>query len=251
MNQKRIIPVLLVDDGCLVKTKSFQDKVYLGDPINTINIFNEKEVDEVIVLDISATKSKSGANFDLVESLCSECFMPLAYGGGISSMEDIEALFKIGIEKVVINHAKHEVGLIESAARRYGSQSVVGAIDIIEVNKDKLVYLHDSKKAVQSCPISVAKELVVRGVGEIFVNFVDRDGLRIGYDVDYIDEMAKALTVPLIACGGAAEFKDLVRLANQTEVSAAAAGSVFALYGKYDAPLVMYPTYEYLKKHLN
>lgn len=249
---KRIIPILLVENGRLVQTKTFSDRVYLGDPINTISIFNQKEVDEIIVLDISASRLKTGANVNLVKSLCSECFMPVAYGGGISSLDEIKVLFNLGIEKVVINSASGRVGLIESAADRYGSQSIVGAIDIYKKADEKaFVYEHVDKKVTNRDPIDVALSLQERGAGEIFVNFVCRDGERVGFDESYIQEIANSLSVPLIACGGARDYEDLVKLACNTEVSAVAAGSVFSLLGKYDAPLVMYPPYEFLKSSLS
>lgn len=252
MIKKRIIPVLLVEEGRLVQTKKFSTRVYLGDPINTINIFNQKEVDEIIVLDITASRLNKGANVNLVKSLCNECFMPVAYGGGISSLEEIEQLFNLGIEKVVLNSASSQEGLIENAADRYGSQSIVGAIDIYkEGNEKALVYEHVDKKISDCDPIDLALSLQERGVGEIFVNFVCRDGERVGYDNNYIQEIAQSLVIPLIACGGARDYNDLVTLANNTEVSAVAAGSVFSLLGKYDAPLVMYPSYEFLKSSLS
>ncbi len=252
MIKKRIIPVLLVEEGCLVQTKKFSKRVYLGDPINTIYIFNQKEVDEIIVLDIAASRLNTGANVDLVKSLCNECFMPVAYGGGISSLEEIEQLFNLGIEKVVINSASNQEVLIESAADRYGSQSIVGAIDIYKAPNEKaFVYEHVDKKVSDRDPIGLALSLQERGVGEIFINFVCRDGERVGYDDNYIQEIAQSLSVPLVACGGARDYNDLVMLSNNTEVSAVAAGSVFSLLGKYDAPLVMYPSYEFLKSSLS
>ena len=252
MIKKRIIPVLLVEEGRLIQTKTFRESVYLGDPINTINIFNQKEVDEIIVLDIAASRLNTGANISLIKSLCSECFMPVAYGGGISSLDEIGQLFNLGIEKVVINTASNQVGLIESAVDRYGSQSIVGAIDIYKGADEKaFVYEHVDKKVSSRDPIDFALSLQQRGVGEIFINFVCRDGERIGYDDSYIQEMSQSLSVPLIACGGARDYNDLVNLANDTGVSAVAAGSVFSLLGKYDAPLVMYPSYEFLKSSLS
>jgi len=252
MIKKRIIPVLLVEEARLVQTKKFNQKVYLGDPINTINIFNQKEVDEIIVLDIAASRLNTGANINLVKSLCNECFMPVAYGGGISSLDEIEELFHLGIEKVIINSASDQAGLIEDATNRYGSQSIVGAIDIYrKANENAFVYDHLDKRVTDRDPVDIALVLQERGVGEIFANFVCRDGERVGYDENYIQEMARSLSVPLIACGGARDYDDLIQLANNTEVSAVAAGSVFSLLGKYDAPLVMYPTYEFLKSSLS
>ncbi len=248
---KRVIPVLLVDGARLVKTKQFGAQVYLGDPINTLNIFNEKEVDEIIVLDISASRENRGVNFEFVKNICDECFMPLAYGGGINSIEDIQRLFKLGLEKIIINHAKETLGLIEEAVSRFGSQSIVVSIDIVDILGEKRVYEHVKKVSSNTDPIELALDFQGRGAGEIFINFVDRDGMRTGYDEEYINIMSDKLNLPLIACGGAANVADLISMANHTNVSAVAAGSVFVLYGKYDAPLITYPTYDYLKLRLN
>lgn len=247
-SKKRVIPLLLVQNGRLVKTKRFTDGIYLGDPTNTISIFNEKEVDEIIVLDITASKKGRGPNLEMIRRVYNECFMPLGYGGGVSSFDDIENIFSIGIEKVVINHSKGNNSLIERGANRYGSQSLVGAIDIVSHNGEMLCFDHVSGQSSLEKPITVAKELEQRGVGEIFINDVSRDGMRIGYAADWYADFACHLSVPVIACGGAGCYEDLYHLLNTTQVSAAAAGSVFTLYGKHEAPLLMYPTYAELKK---
>ena len=251
LSNKRIIPVLLVQDGRLVKTRLFSDGIYLGDPINTITIFNEKEVDEIIVLDITSSKKGLGPNFEMIRCVYDECFIPLAYGGGVSSLNEIVKIFSIGVEKVIINNFKSNKFLIESAVNRFGSQSIVGAIDIIDYDSKKLCFDHVNGCHTNESPITIAKELERRGVGEIFINNVSRDGMRSGYDIDWFREFASQLSVPVIACGGAASYKDIYNLLNTTQVSAAAAGSVFTLYGKYDAPLLMYPSYDEIKEQIN
>ena len=239
---KRLIPVLLVKGNKLVKTKKFSKGIYLGDPLNTIAIFNEKEVDELVVLDISASKEKRGPNLELVRAIYDECFMPLAYGGGIQTLDDIENVFEIGVEKVIINSAKSRPGLIEGAVKRYGSQSIVAAIDVTSFRDTQVCFDHLSGTKKYLDPIVVAKKMVGRGVGELLITDVDRDGTRLGYNCSWLRGMSACVDVPVVACGGAAYYSDLYQLLKSTEVSAAAAGSVFTLYGEHDAPLVMYPS---------
>ena len=240
MLKNRIIPVLLLKDKNLVKTIQFDKKIYIGDPINTIRIFNEKEVDELIILDIGATKENRSPDFSFIRELASECFMPLTYGGGISSIEDIKKLFRIGVEKVVINSAfLKNPELIKSISEKFGSQSLVISIDVKSSKKNK-VFSYKNSKVLDISPLELSKKAQALGAGEIMINSIDRDGSFLGYDLDLINLISKELEVPLIICGGANSLENL-KQAIDSGASAAAAGSFFVFYGKNRAVLITYP----------
>ena len=246
MLRHRVIPVLLLHDGGLVKTKQFSEPVYLGDPLNAINIFNDKEVDELIFLDIDATKKNDKINFNLIKDIASECFMPFAYGGGIKSIEEMEKLFYIGVEKVIINSALNDEALIREAVRRFGSQSIVASIDI----KNGSIYSHIKQRELNSDLESYIKNLTSLNVGEIFINSVDNDGMMDGYDIELIKQISAISSIPIIACGGAGKIDDLKEVIDKTEVSAVAAGSFFVFIGIHKAVLITYPNYEDLERIL-
>ena len=246
MLRHRVIPVLLLHDGGLVKTKQFANPVYLGDPLNAINIFNDKEVDELIFLDIDATKKNNKINFNLIEDIASECFMPFAYGGGIKSIEEMEKLFYIGVEKVIINSALNDEELIKEAVRRFGSQSVVASVDI----KNGAIYSHLSQRELDYDLEGYIKNLISLNVGEIFINSVDNDGMMDGYDIELIKQISAISTIPIIACGGAGKIDDLKEVIDKTEVSAVAAGSFFVFIGIHNAVLITYPNYGDLEQIL-
>ena len=243
MLRHRVIPVLLLHKEGLVKTKQFKKPIYLGDPLNAINIFNDKEVDELIFLDIDATKKSQNINFDLITDIASECFMPFAYGGGINTIEDIEKLFYIGVEKVVINSALNNKSLIKEAVRRFGSQSIVASIDI----KDNKIYSYITQQTLNIEIETYIKNIELLQVGEIFINSVDRDGMMSGYDITWINKISRLTNIPIIACGGAGKIKDLKELIDKTEVSAVGAGSFFVFIGIHNAVLITYPKYEDLE----
>lgn len=241
----RVIPCLLLMDGGLVKTVRFGNPRYLGDPINIVRIFNDKEVDELILLDIRATPERRPPPFAVLETIASECFMPLCYGGGVRSLEDMKTLFSIGIEKVAVNsHALEAPGFITEAAGRFGSQSVVAAIDV----KKSLLggYVVQTAARIRGRrrdPVAHAVELARLGAGEILLTSVDRDGTYRGYDLELIRAVSGAVAVPVIACGGASGLSD-VALARRAGASAAAAGSIFVYQGPHRAVLISYPTRE-------
>lgn len=251
MLSKRIIPVLLLKDDILVKTKQFKNPVYLGDPINAVRIFNEKEVDEIIIFDIEATVKK-GINFELISDIASECFMPLAYGGGIATIEDIKKLFFIGVEKVCINtKALKDFKLIEKAASLFGNQSIVLGVDIkYNLFGKPIVYNHVKKSTLNKNPIEYINLARAAGAGEIFVNFVDNDGVMQGYNVSYLKKIIDNTKLPIIACGGAGNLDDIKKIFDETNVSAAAAGSFFVFQGKHRAVLITYPDQTDIKRIL-
>jgi cyclase len=243
MIRKRVIPCLLLQDRGLVKTVKFKDPKYVGDPINAIRIFNEKEVDELVLLDISATKAKRDPDFELVAEIAGECFMPICYGGGITRLEHAQKLFALGVEKVAINSASADgLSLISSIAAQYGSQSVVGSIDCKKgIFGGYSVCTHNGSRDIKKSPVEWAKALEQAGVGEIFLNSIDRDGTQKGYDLSLISDVVNSVHVPVVACGGAGSTDDLLAVFNHCEVSAVSAGSLFVFHGKHRAVLISYP----------
>jgi cyclase len=243
MLQKRAIPCLLLKDRGLVKTLKFRDPSYLGDPINIVRIFNDKEADELIVLDISAARARSRPQFDYLANLTSECFMPLCYGGGVREFEDVRILLSLGIEKVAINTAAFEdPDIISRAADAFGSQAIVGSID---VGKDWLgrrrAFTAGGKKNSGLDPVDAAALFEHKGAGEILLTSMERDGTMHGYDLELTRSVAARVSVPVVACGGAGNIGHLAE-AVAAGASAAAAGSMFVYQGPHRAVLISYPS---------
>ena len=242
MLKVRVIPCLLLKDAGLVKTIKFKNPKYVGDPINAVKIFNEKEVDELIFLDITATAEKRKPNFRLINNIASECFMPFGYGGGIRDLNDMRELFNLGVEKVIINtYAIENPSFVRSAAERFGSQSIVASIDVKKNLFGKYqVYTRGGKKAAKLDPVTFAVQMEEMGVGEIILTSIDRDGTMTGYDVDLIKKVSTSVGTPVVASGGAGkieDFRDAVKLGG---ASAVAAGSYFVFRGKHRAVLITY-----------
>ena len=242
MCEKRIIPCLLIRGNKLVKTTKFKDDVYIGDPVNAARIFSDKEVDEIIILDIEATKEKRAPNYELMAEIAGECFMPLTYGGGITNVDQVRRLIRSGIEKVVINsYAYLSTQLIAEAVGIFGSQAVVGGIDV----KKKILGSYQLMSTSATIAIDISLEehvinLVEAGVGELFINSIDRDGQMLGYDLELIKRVVKSVNIPVIACGGAGKLDHLKEALNYG-LSAVAAGSMFVYHGKHKAVLINYP----------
>ena len=243
-----MIPVLLLDNGYLYKTFKFSQPEYLGDPINTIKIFNNKEVDEIVVLDIGATSDHKEPNYALLEDLATEAFMPMAYGGGLTNVEQMHKIFSIGYEKIVLNSSliTHQ-DLCKQAVKVFGSQSVVASIDVVKKGSHYLVATHGGRKIHDLDPISFVQSLALSGVGEIIINSIDHDGVMQGYDLNLIEQVAQAVDIPVIACGGAGKLEDF-KAAVKRGASAIAAGSFFVFYGKHRAVLITYPDYNVLER---
>lgn len=250
MLKARVIPCLLLKDGGLVKTIRFADPVYVGDPINTIKIFNDKEVDELLLLDITATRERKGPAFGTIAQIASECFMPVCYGGGISSLEQAKRIISLGIEKVAINHAAiSNTSLVREIADALGSQAVVAAINVKKNWRGKFrVFDSGTGKLTDLDPFDHADRLVAMGAGEVLVNDVDRDGTQQGYNLDLIRGYTQRLPVPVIACGGAWTTDHLRQVVKESGASAAAAGSMFVFQGPHRAVLVSYPPYAELER---
>ena len=247
MLRARIIPCILVKNGALVKTKGFDCPKYVGDPLNTVKIFNEKTVDELIVADISATVSSKEPDFSMIQSLAAQCRMPLCYGGGITGIEHVERIISLGVEKIALGNAAYQTpDLISEAAKRLGSQSVVAVLDVKKsASGDGYdVYTHNGKKNTGRNATSLAKEFQSMGAGELLINSIENDGAMTGYDFDLIREIHDAVSLPITALGGAASMSDCLELFKKFGVIGAAAGSMFVFKGKFKAVLIQYPTVE-------
>lgn len=252
MIRPRVIPALLLKGQGLVKTVKFKEPKYLGDPINIVRIFNDKEVDELIFLDIAATNEKRRPPFEMLSKITSECFMPLGFGGGIRSMEDVKTLLSLGIEKVVLNTiAVEKPEFVTDVADYAGSQAVMVSMDVKKGFFGKYeVVTHSGKTGVGLDPVRHAQEMEKRGAGELLVNSIDRDGMMQGYDLDLIRSMADAVNVPVVACGGAGNIQHLAEAVKQGGASAAAAGSMFVFQGPLRGVLISYPSQEEIKSVL-
>tara|TARA_B110000003_G_C16613814_1_gene520518 strand:- start:968 stop:1729 length:762 start_codon:yes stop_codon:yes gene_type:complete len=252
MLQTRVIPCLLLKGGSLVKTVNFKKASYIGDPINTARIFNELEVDELTLLDISATNNKKSPNFKILSDLANECFMPLAYGGGINNFEDAKKIFQIGIEKIIINSVCFvKPTLISQLAEHFGSQSIVGSIDVKKNIFGKYqVFSNSGKKKQKVDPISWAKELEQLGVGEILLTSIHREGTWKGFDISIIEKISNAVNIPVIANGGASSLEDIEKVIKQGYASAVSLGSMVVYQNKGMGVLVNFPDNDKLRKVL-
>ena len=247
----RVIPSLLIHNGGLVKSIRFKDYIYVGDPINAVKIFNEKEVDEIAVIDITATRENRPPNILQIAEIASEAFMPLSYGGGINTIEQIKMILFNGAEKVILNTAAHtNPSLITEAARLFGSQSVVVSID---AKKTLLggykVFINNGKIKTSFEPVAFAKKMQDAGAGEILLNSIDADGTYKGYNLDLINSVSHNINIPVIAIGGAGSVDDFVK-AKENGASAVAAGSMFIFQRPHQAVLISYPSQKELKEKL-
>jgi cyclase len=238
-----VIPCLLLSGERLVKTIRFTQPTYVGDPINAVKIFNEREVDELAILDISATRERRDPPYEHLRTIAGECFIPLSYGGGIRTVEQARRLFSIGVEKVLINTAAADnPALLGAIAAEYGSQAVIAGVD---VKTDWLgrtrVFTHAGSTNTGREPIEYAKAMAGNGAGEILLNSIDRDGTMTGYDLELIGQVSNAVPVPVVACGGAGSIADLAA-AIGAGASAVAAGSLFVFAGPRRAVLINYPS---------
>ena len=244
MLRPRIIPCLLIRGGGLVKTLQFDQPKYVGDPINAVRIFNEKEVDELIVLDIDATVENREPDYGLIKNLAAECRMPLCYGGGVTTADQIQNIISLGVEKVAVSSAAiKDPELISRAAKRVGKQSIVVVMDVKKTGllRHYEILIHNGKVKTGLDPVVFAIKAAQMGAGEIVVNSIDRDGTMTGYDIDLVSKIQDAVALPVTALGGAGSLDDIANLIRQVGVSGAAAGSLFVFKGKYRAVLINYP----------
>ena len=250
MKMPRVLPCLLLKGDGLVKTTRFKEARYIGDPRNAVRIFNEKEVDELILVDIAATPEGKSPQFDLIREIASEAFMPVAYGGGIRTIEDVRKIFACGVEKIVLGkRAVEDPNFVQEAARLFGNQSIIVCID---VKKSFLgsyeVRVSGGGERTGLDPIAFARRAEEMGAGEILVNSIDRDGTLEGYDIDLIRSVTKRVRVPVIASGGAGKIEDFRSAVQDGGASAVAAGSLFVFQGRHRAVLISYPSTEALKR---
>lgn len=251
MKRFRVIPTLLIKDDGLFKGEKFKNHKYVGDPINAVKIFNEKEVDEICILDISVTINKKEPNFELIEEIASEAFMPLSYGGGLQRMDQVTRILRCGVEKVIFNYsAITNPNLIRETANKYGSSSTVVSIDVKSIGflGNKKVFYLNASKAIDISPIEFAKQVEKLGAGEIILTSVDKEGVMKGYDYKLIQEITHAVSIPVIANGGAGNIEDF-KTAIDVGASAVAAGSFFVFQGPHKAILISYPTQQDLYKN--
>ncbi len=250
MKIKRIIPCLLLRNNGLVKTVKFKESTYIGDPINTIKIFNEKEVDEIFFLDIDATRAKKEPPYELIQNIASECFMPFAYGGGIQSVQQIDRIIKSGAEKIIINsQAFLQKDFVKEAVHQFGSSTIAVSIDVRkEFIRGNTVYIKGGTESTGKNPVDYAREIEGEGAGEILINSIDRDGVMEGYDIELIKSVSGSVRIPIIACGGAGKLSDFSSAVKEGGASAVAAGSFFVFHGKRRAVLITYPSYSEISK---
>lgn len=241
----RVIPCLLLENGGLVKTVRFADPRYVGDPINTVRIFNEKQVDEIAILDIGASRARRPPDEQAIEAIASEAFMPLAYGGGIRDLATGRRLIQLGVEKLIVNTAAiEEPNVLRDIVAKLGSSTLVVSIDAIPNAIGGYEVVLGGHRPTGLSAVEHARSMADLGAGELLVTSVDRDGTMAGYDRDLLAQVAAAVPIPVIASGGAASLEDIADTIRETGASAAAAGSLFVFHGRHRAVLVNYPAYE-------
>lgn len=242
MLKPRVIPVLLLQNEGLVKTTKFKDAKYIGDPINAIRIFNEKEVDELIFLDILVSRGKKSIDYDLISNIASECFMPLCYGGGINDIDSIRRILRLGVEKICINsYAFENPNFVKEAVLLFGSSTIVISIDVKKNFFGKYeVWTNGGSKKMKISLNDALLQMEKLGAGEILINSIDKDGSMLGYDCTLIEQVSKLVSIPVVAVGGAGKVSDFSK-AIKNGASAVAAGSMFVFHGKHKAVLITYP----------
>lgn len=246
----RVMPCLLMDRGALIKTVQFKNPVYVGDPVNAVRIFNQKEVDELLFIDIAATTEKRGIDFETLEKVVTECFMPICYGGGVDNLSDMRRLYHLGIEKISLSSAAiKRPQLIREAADEFGSQAVVVTLDVKKNLFGKYtVRTHQGKIDTKRSAIDVARDMESAGAGEILLYSIDRDGTWSGFDLNLIRDISHAVGIPVIVCGGAGEMSHLRAAVNDAGASAVAIGSMAVFQAKDLGVLIKFPTRQQQEK---
>lgn len=244
----RIIVLLIIRDDYFIKTKKFDNEIYIGDPINSLRIFNDLEVDEIIIMDIDKSVKKEKIDFNFLKKLSSECFMPLTYGGGVKNLEDVNKLFSLGIEKISFNSLIYDdFETFTKVCENYGAQSVVASIDVRYIDKEFKIFTNNGKKLINLSLENVIKKLNKLGVGEIILTDIERDGQRNGFNTKLIEYANKLTNIPIIINGGASKYQDF-KLAINSGASAISASSIFTLNPSFETVLIDYPTDEEKKK---
>jgi len=251
MRRNRVIPVLLIHKGGVYKTKRFEKPRYIGDPINAIRLYNDLQADEIIILDIDASKQNISPNLEIIEDIVSEAFMPVAYGGGINNVNLAGEILKTGVEKIILNKlVQRNQESLKNYINRFGSSSVVVCIDYkIDSSGIRRQFDHVSMSSLESSVEDAVKALQAIGVGEIMIHSVDRDGLMMGLDIETIKKISSFIEIPMIACGGAGKIEDLMD-ATEAGANAVAAGSMFVYLGKLNGVMINYPSEEILSRYI-
>ena len=246
----RVIPVLLLKGKGLVKTVKFKDPKYIGDPINAVKIFNDLKTDELVFLDITASREGRTVSVDIVKDIGDEAFMPFGVGGGINNIKQIEQLLKAGAEKVIINtNAIINPGLIDEASKVFGSQSIVVALDVKKTLFGKYeCWIKDGSENTKANPVDMAKKAENLGAGELIINSIDLDGMMTGYNNDLIKSITEIVSIPVVACGGAGNLEHLKECYFGGKAHALAAGSMFVFHGPRRAVLINYPSKSELRQ---
>lgn len=241
MRRIRVIPTLLISNNGLVKGKKFKNHQYVGDPINAVKIFNDKEVDELAIIDISNTKQKKQPNFKQIAEIASEAFMPLSYGGGVSNIEQVDQILYSGVEKIILNSsAVFYPDLITQISSKYGNQSVIISVDIRkDIFGRSFVYTNCGEKNTKKNPLEFIKECENRGAGEILLTSINNEGTYSGYDLASIKSICETISIPIIANGGASCVSDM-KDAILSGASAVAAGNMFIFRRPHNAVLINY-----------
>lgn len=243
MLRPRIIPCLLVHEKGLVKTVQFKNPKYVGDPINAVRIFNEKEVDEIMIIDIDATAENREPDYQMIQNLAAECRMPLCYGGGVKTVEQAQKIFSLGVEKVAISsEAVTNPDLITEIGARVGSQSIVVVLDVKKNKSGNYeIWTHNGTKNTKKDAVQFAKLVESLGAGEVVINSIDNEGVMKGYDVDLVEKIRAAVNLPITVLGGAGKLEDIGELINKFGIIGASAGSLFVFKGIFKAVLINYP----------
>ena len=251
MRRTRVIPILLIHKEGVYKTKSFKDPRYIGDPINANRLFNDLEADEIIVLDIDASKANRSSDLEIIEDIVSEAFMPVSFGGGIDNSDLARKILNLGVEKIIINKsAQQNDDVLMDCINRFGSSSVIGCVDYKkDLHGENRQFDHVKSSHIDSTLLEAVERLQSLGVGEIMINSVDRDGMMNGLDISTIKEITPTLDIPLIVCGGAESIDDLKK-ASEAGANAIAAGSMFVFLGKLKGVMINYPSEQILNKYL-
>jgi cyclase len=246
----RVMPCLLMDQGALIKTVQFKNQIYVGDPVNAVRIFNQKEVDELVLIDISATVEKRGIDFETLEKVVTECFMPICYGGGVNNLDDMRRLYHLGIEKISLSsYAIASPEFISRAASEFGNQAIVVTLDVKKNIFGKYtVRTHQGKVDTKRSPVDIAKDMERAGAGEILLYSIDRDGTWTGFDLNLVKLVSQAVNIPVIACGGAGELSHLRAAVNEAGASAVAIGSMAVFQAKDLGVLIKFPSREQQEK---
>ena len=246
----RVMPCLLMDRGALVKTIQFKNPVYVGDPVNAVRIFNQKEVDELLLIDITATTEKRGIDFETLEKVVTECFMPICYGGGVDNLSDMRRLYHLGIEKISLSSAAiKRLALVRDAADEFGSQAVVVTLDVKKnFFGTYTVRTHQGKIDTKRLVIDVARDMESAGAGEILLYSIDRDGTRSVFDLNLIRDISHAVGIPVVVCGGAGKLSHLRAAVNEAGASAVAIGSMAVFQAKDLGVLIKFPTRQQQEK---